>query len=103
MKTIDPKTVPVTELHAYLLGVIAPRPIAFASTVDKTGNVNLSPFSYFNVFSSNPPVLVFAPSSRVRDNTSKHTLDNVLEHPEVVINIVNYAMGRANVAGQRRV
>ena len=92
MKTIDPKTVSVTELHAYLLGAVAPRPIAFASTIDKAGNVNLSPFSYFNVFSSHPPIMVFSPSSRVRDNTSKHTLENVLEHPEVVINIVNYAM-----------
>jgi len=91
MKTIDPKNVSVTELHAYLLGTVVPRPIAFASTVDKAGNVNLSPFSYFNVFSSNPPIMVFSPSSRVRDNTSKHTLENVLEHPEVVINIVNYA------------
>lgn len=79
-------------MHAHLLGTVVPRPIAFASTVDKAGNINLSPFSYFNVFSSYPPIMVFSPSSRVRDNTSKHTLENVLEHPEVVINIVNYAM-----------
>jgi flavin reductase (DIM6/NTAB) family NADH-FMN oxidoreductase RutF len=69
---------------------VAPRPIAFASTVDKAGNVNLSPFSFFNLFSSNPPILVFSPSRRVRDNTTKHTLDNVLEVPEVVIHIVGF-------------
>jgi flavin reductase (DIM6/NTAB) family NADH-FMN oxidoreductase RutF len=69
---------------------VAPRPIAFASTVDKAGNVNLSPFSFFNLFSANPPILVFSPSRRVRDNTTKHTLDNVLEVPEVVIHIVGF-------------
>ncbi len=90
--TIDPKDVSVPALHAYMQGVVAPRPIAFASTVDKQGNVNLSPFSFFNLFSSNPPILVFSPSRRVRDNTTKHTLDNVQEHGEVVINIVNYSM-----------
>lgn len=92
MKTIDPKEVSTTQLHSYLLGAIAPRPIAFASTIDSKGNVNLSPFSFFNVFGSNPPILVFSPSRRVRDNTTKHSLDNVKEIPEVVINIVNYAM-----------
>ncbi len=92
MITINPKEVSVSELHAYLLGVIAPRPIAFASTINLQGQVNLSPFSYFNVFGSNPPILVFSPSRRVRDQTVKHTLENILEHPEVVINIVNYAM-----------
>ncbi|MBC3539901.1 flavin reductase family protein [Rufibacter sp. H-1] len=75
-----------------MLGAIAPRPIAFASTVDKEGNVNLSPFSFFNCFGSNPPVLIFSPARRVRDNTGKHTLDNVLETGEVVINIGNYAI-----------
>jgi flavin reductase (DIM6/NTAB) family NADH-FMN oxidoreductase RutF len=92
MKTINPKDVSVAQFHSYLLGAVAPRPIAFASTVDKEGNVNLSPFSFFNVFGTNPPVLVFSPSRRVRDNTTKHSLDNVLEVPEVVINIVNFPM-----------
>lgn len=92
MKTINPKDVSIAQFHSYLLGAVAPRPIAFASTVDKEGNVNLSPFSFFNVFGTNPPVLVFSPSRRVRDNTTKHSLDNVLEVPEVVINIVNYQM-----------
>lgn len=92
MKTIDPKSIPTAELHAYLLGAIAPRPIAFASTVDAAGNINLSPFSFFNIFGSNPPILIFSPARRVRDNTSKHSLDNVLEVPEVVINMVNYDM-----------
>lgn len=76
----------------YLQQAIAPRPVCFASTIDKEGNVNLSPFSFFNIFSSNPPILVFSPARRVRDNTTKHTLQNVLEVPEVVINIVDYDM-----------
>lgn len=80
------------EKQYYLQHVIAPRPICFASTIDKEGNVNLSPFSFFNMFSSNPPVCVFSPARRVRDNTTKHTLQNVLEVPEVVINIVGYEM-----------
>lgn len=92
MKTINPKEVSVAEFHSYLLGVVAPRPVAFASTVDKGGHVNLSPFSFFNAFGSNPPILIFSPSRRVRDNTIKHTLENVLEHDEVVVNIVNYNM-----------
>ena len=79
-------------MHSYMLSAIAPRPIAFASTIDKAGNVNLSPFSFFNAFGSNPPLIVFSPSRRVRDNTTKHTLENVLEVPEVSINTVNYAM-----------
>lgn len=90
MLTIDPKNIPLPKLHAYLQGVVAPRPIALASTVDREGNVNLSPFSFFNLFSSNPPILVFSPSRRGRDNTTKHTYENILEVPEVVINIVNY-------------
>ena len=73
----------------WLQHAIAPRPICFASTIDKKGHVNLSPFSFFNLFSSNPPVVVFSPARRVRDNTTKHTLENVLEVPEVVINIVD--------------
>jgi flavin reductase (DIM6/NTAB) family NADH-FMN oxidoreductase RutF len=80
------------EKQYYLLHIVAPRPICFASTIDKAGNVNLSPFSFFNLFSSNPPIAIFSPSRRVRDNTTKHTLQNVLEVPEVVINIVTYDM-----------
>lgn len=76
----------------WLQHAVAPRPICFASTIDKNGNVNLSPFSFFNLFSSNPPIVVFSPARRVRDNTTKHTLQNVLEVPEVVINIVDYDM-----------
>lgn len=91
-RTIIPGELPVPQLHQFLLGTIAPRPIAFASTVDKEGNVNLSPFSFFNVFSANPPILVFSPARRGRDNTTKHTLDNVYEVPEVTISIVDYSM-----------
>ena len=80
------------ELHSYLLGAVAPRPICFASTLDKDGKPNLSPFSFFNVFGSNPTTLVFSPSRKVRDNTLKHTLLNIYETKEVVINVVNYAM-----------
>jgi flavin reductase (DIM6/NTAB) family NADH-FMN oxidoreductase RutF len=80
------------EKQYYLQHVVAPRPVCFASTIDKEGNVNLSPFSFFNMFSSNPPVVIFSPSRRVRDNTTKHTLENVLEVPEVTINIVTYDM-----------
>ncbi len=92
MLTIDPKTVEANKLYGYLTGAIGPRPIAFASTIDKGGNANLSPFSFFNVFSANPPILVFSPVRRGRDNTIKHTLQNVEAIKEVVINIVNYAM-----------
>ncbi|MEP1032871.1 flavin reductase family protein [Ekhidna sp.] len=90
--TIDPKDIPVPQLHGHLLGAVAPRPIAFASTIDKEGNVNLSPFSFFNVFSANPPVMIFSPARRGRDNTTKHTLENVKEHAEVVVNVVSYDM-----------
>ncbi|BAV09847.1 nitrilotriacetate monooxygenase component B [Filimonas lacunae] len=83
---------PTAQRHGYLQAAIAPRPVCFASTIDKEGNVNLSPFSFFNLFSSAPPIVIFSPSRRVRDNTVKHTLENVLEVPEVVINIVDYAM-----------
>ncbi|EDM43642.1 hypothetical protein SCB49_08628 [unidentified eubacterium SCB49] len=92
MLSISPKDLKTAQLHGYLLGAVSPRPICFASTVDSDGNVNLSPFSFFNVFSANPPILVFSPARRVRDNTTKHTLENVLETKEVVINIVNYDM-----------
>lgn len=92
MKIINPKDVSTGEFHSYLLSAIAPRPIAFASTVDKEGNVNLSPFSFFNVFGSNPPTLIFSPNKRVRDGSGKDTLDNVHEIDEVVINMVDYSM-----------
>jgi flavin reductase (DIM6/NTAB) family NADH-FMN oxidoreductase RutF len=92
MVTIDPREIPVAKMHGYLLGAVTPRPIAFASTVDKNGNVNLSPFSFFNCFGANPPILVFSPSRRGRDNTTKDTYENLLQVPEVVINIVTYEM-----------
>src|SRR6478752_2360788 len=89
---INLKDIKTTDAQYYLQHVIGPRPICFASTIDKAGNVNLSPFSFFNLFSSNPPIVIFSPARRVRDNTTKHTLQNVLEVPEVVINIVTYNM-----------
>ena len=89
---IDLQDLKPAEKQYYLQHVVAPRPICFASTIDKAGNRNLSPFSFFNLFSSNPPVVVFSPSRRVRDNTSKHTLENILEVPEVVIGMVTYDM-----------
>jgi len=88
----DLKELSPAEKQYYLQHVIAPRPICFASTIDKQGHVNLSPFSFFNLFSTNPPIVIFSPSRRVRDNTTKHTLQNILEVPEVVINIVTYDM-----------
>jgi len=90
MLTIDPKDISTAELHGYLLSAVSPRPIAFASTIDAHGNPNLSPFSFFNVFSANPPILIFSPARRVQNNTTKHTLENVKEVDEVVINVVNY-------------
>lgn len=92
MITIDPKSITTAKLQGYLQGSVGPRPIAFASTVDSDGNPNLSPFSFFNVFSANPPILVFSPSRRVRDNSIKHTLINCEATKEVVINVVNYDM-----------
>ncbi|WP_448702592.1 flavin reductase family protein [Mucilaginibacter sp. AW1-3] len=92
MKTIFTSELSPAETQAYLNAAIAPRPICFASTVDQEGNVNLSPFSYFNIFSVNPPMCIFSPSRRVVNNTTKHSLQNVEEVPEVVINIVNYDM-----------
>ncbi len=89
---IIPGEVKTSELHAYLLGAVAPRPICFASTVNKAGVPNLSPFSFFNIFGSNPPTLIFSPSRRVRNNTIKHTLENIQATGEVVINVVSYAM-----------
>jgi len=91
-KTIDPSSISQQDLHGILLTAVAPRPICFASTIDASGNVNLSPFSYFNIFSSNPPVLIFSPARSGRDNTHKHSYLNVKEVPEVVINIVNHAI-----------
>lgn len=90
MYTINPADVSTAELQVLLQSAIAPRPICFASTIDKNGTPNLSPFSFFNMFSTNPPVFIFSPARRVRDNTIKHTLENVYEVPEVVINMVNY-------------
>ncbi len=92
MLSIEPKDVSVGKLHQYLLGAVGPRPIAFASTLDEKGRPNLSPFSFFNVFGSNPPVLIFSPARRGRDNTTKHTYENLKSTDEVVINIVNFDM-----------
>ena len=90
MLSLDPKEVPTAQLHGLMLGAIGPRPICFASTIDEEGRPNLSPFSFFNMFSANPPILIFSPARRVRDNTVKHTLLNVEKTGEVVINVVNY-------------
>ncbi|MBI1315732.1 flavin reductase family protein [bacterium] len=92
MISIDPAELSTPDVQRWLQGMVAPRPIAFASTLDAQGRPNLSPFSFFNVFSSNPPILVFSPARRVRDNTLKHTLLNCQATGEVVINTVNYAM-----------
>ena len=92
MLNIDPKDISTKDLHGYLLGGVGPRPIALASTMDELGNPNLSPFSFFNVFSANPPICIFSPARRVRNNTTKHTLENVLSTKEVVINSVTYDM-----------
>jgi flavin reductase (DIM6/NTAB) family NADH-FMN oxidoreductase RutF len=87
-----PSELKTSQFHQYLLGAISPRPICFASTIDSDGQANLSPFSFFNVFGSKPPILIFSPARRVRDNTIKHTLENCIETKEVVINMVNYAI-----------
>ena len=92
MKSFEPKDLSISKMHKYLLNAVAPRPIALASTLNKKGVPNLSPFSYFNVFSANPPILIFSPARRVRDNTTKDTLKNVETTKEVVINMVNYDM-----------
>ncbi len=92
IKKIDPDSLAIPQLHKFILGSVAPRPIAFASTVDSEGNPNLSPFSFFNAFGVNPTTLIFSPSRRGRDNTTKHTFENIQEVPEVVINVVNYEM-----------
>jgi flavin reductase (DIM6/NTAB) family NADH-FMN oxidoreductase RutF len=90
MLSISPKDITVAQLQGYLQGAVSPRPIAFASTIGANGKPNLSPFSFFNVFSANPPILIFSPARRVRGNTTKHTLQNAQETKEVVINVVNY-------------
>ncbi len=90
MISIDPKNIEVPKLHRYLLGAVGPRPIAFASTIDEKGIPNLAPFSFFNAFSANPPILVFSPARSGRTNTTKDTYNNVKKIPEVVINVVNY-------------
>ena len=92
MKTIIPSAIPIPELHQILLGTVAPRPIALASTIDCEGRPNLSPFSFYNAFGVNPTTLIFSPSRRSRKNTVKHTYENVKEIPEVVINAVTYSM-----------
>lgn len=92
IKTIDPKGISPLEFYNLITDTVTPRPIAFVSSCDQHGNVNLSPFSFFNVFSANPPILVFSPLKRMRDNSTKHTLNNIMEHDEVVINLVSYNM-----------
>ncbi|HEY0299208.1 MAG TPA: flavin reductase family protein [Arachidicoccus sp.] len=92
MLTFDTTRLSPVQLQNYLQYAIAPRPICLASTIDKNGQINLSPFSFFNMFSTNPPICVFAPARRVRDNTTKHTYENILEVKQCVINIVNYEM-----------
>jgi len=92
MLTFNPSDLPVQKLHQYLLGAIGPRPIAFASTIDADGKPNLAPFSFFNVFSANPPILIFSPARSGRSNTTKDTYNNVKVVPEVVINIVNHSI-----------
>ena len=90
MLTLDPKTLPIPKLHQYLLGAVGPRPIAFASTIDANGNTNLAPFSFFNVFSANPPIMIFSPARSGRTNETKDTYKNIKVNPEVVINVVNF-------------
>ena len=94
MLTIDPKDTPQKDLHQFILGTVAPRPIAFVSTIDEEGNKNLAPYSFFNAFSSNPPIVVFSSNRRGSDNTTKDTLHNVRVSGECVINAVNYAIVR---------
>jgi len=90
--TITPGEIKTAQFHSLLLGAVSPRPICFASTIDNEGNANLSPFSFFNVFGAKPPILVFSPARRVRDNTVKHTLENIIANKEVVVNMVSYSM-----------
>jgi len=90
MLSLNPKELPIPQLHGFLLGAVGPRPIAFASTIDEDGNANLAPFSFFNVFSANPPIMIFSPARSGRTNTTKDTYNNVKKIKEVVINVVNY-------------
>lgn len=92
MQSFNPTDIPVSKLHGMMLGVIGPRPIAFASTIDENGHPNLAPFSFFNMFSANPPILIFSPARSGLDNSTKHTYENVKVHKEVVVNIVNFSM-----------
>jgi len=92
MISINPKNIATASFHQYMLGAVGPRPIAFASTMDEDGNPNLSPYSFFNAFSANPPILIFSPARRVRDNTTKHTYENAKATKEVVINVVTFEM-----------
>ncbi|MDG1778759.1 MAG: flavin reductase family protein [Flavobacteriaceae bacterium] len=92
MTSFEPKDCTIQQIQALLSSAVAPRPIAFASTIDAQGNPNLSPFSFYNIFSSNPPIVIFSPARRVRDNSTKHTLENVQEVNEVVINVVHYPL-----------
>src|SRR5437870_5841813 len=92
MLTVNPKEIKTQKFHSHMVAAIAPRPIAFASTVDKDGRPNLAPFSFFNAFGSRPPVVAFSPARSVRSNTNKHTLENIYETKEVVINTVNYGI-----------
>lgn len=94
MRSITPGEIPTKDLHQFILGSIAPRPIAFVSTIDNDGVLNIAPYSFFNAFSSNPPVLVFSSNRRVADNTTKDTLHNVQLNQEVVVNVVNYDIVR---------
>ena len=94
MRVIDRAATPTKDLHQYLVGVVAPRPIAFVSTVDENGQANLAPYSFFNCFSSNPPMLVFSSNRRVADNTTKDTLHNIEVTKEAVVNVVNYGIVR---------
>jgi flavin reductase (DIM6/NTAB) family NADH-FMN oxidoreductase RutF len=97
MLSLNPKDMAARVFYSYMTTSIAPRPIAFASTVDADGNVNLSPFSFFNIVGIDPPLLVFSPNNRGRDNSKKNTTENIEAFPEVVINLVDYAMVRRNV------
>ena len=90
--SLTPSDLKPSQWHPFMVGAVAPRPVAFASTISADGTVNLSPYSFFNAFSSNPPILIFSPANRVRDNSQKHTLQNVREVPEVVINICDFAL-----------
>lgn len=92
MLTLDPKELATKDLHGYLLSSVGPRPIALVSTVDENGRPNLSPYSFFNVFSANPPIAIFSPARRVRNNTTKHTLENAALTKEVVINVVSHSI-----------